>query len=108
MFSIAAGIAVRSESQGRHSMSGRAEAAWKVWRPYLWSAAGVVLATVVGVGLTSVVPLPNVSMVFLLAIVFSAARFGIWPAVFSSALSFLAYNFFFLEPFHTFSVALPH
>jgi two-component system sensor histidine kinase KdpD len=47
-------------------------------------------------------------MVFLLAIVFSAARFGIWPAVFSSGLSFLSYNFFFIEPFLTFSVSLPH
>jgi two-component system sensor histidine kinase KdpD len=47
-------------------------------------------------------------MVFLLAVLFSAARFGIWPALFSSGLSFLAYNFFFIEPLHTFSVTEPH
>jgi K+-sensing histidine kinase KdpD len=80
------------------------QAAW----PYLWSAAAVGLAGGVGLALTSVIRLPNVSMVFLLAVLFSAARFGIWPALFSSGLSFLAYNFFFIEPLHTFAVTEPH
>jgi two-component system sensor histidine kinase KdpD len=57
--------------------------------------------------MTAFVPLPNVSMVFLLAVVFAAARFGIWPALLASGLSFLAYNFFFIEPYYTLSVALP-
>lgn len=80
------------------------EVAW----PYLWSAAATAAAAGIGLGLTAVVRLPNVSMVFLLAVLFSAARFGIWPALFSSGLSFLAYNFFFIEPLHTFSVTEPH
>jgi two-component system sensor histidine kinase KdpD len=77
-------------------------------RPYLWSTAGVVLATLVGIGLTDLAPVPNVSMLYLLAVVFSAARFGIWPALLASGLSFLAYNFFFSEPRYTFSVTEPH
>src|SRR5215207_8567664 len=77
-------------------------------RPYLWSSAGVVLATLVGIDLTDLAPVPNVSMLYLLAVVFSAARFGIWPALLASGLSFLAYNFFFSEPRYTFSVAEPH
>jgi two-component system sensor histidine kinase KdpD len=68
----------------------------------------VVSAAAIGLALTSLVRLPNVSMVFLLAVLFSAARFGIWPALFSSGLSFLAYNFFFIKPLHTFSVTEPH
>src|SRR5215204_7559320 len=76
--------------------------------PFIWSAAAVALATVAGLVLTSLVRLPNVSMVFLLAVLFAAARFGLWPALFASGLSFLAYNFFFIEPLHTFSVAEPH
>jgi K+-sensing histidine kinase KdpD len=39
---------------------------------------------------------------------FSAARFGLWPALLASGLSFLSYNFFFIEPLHTFVVAEPH
>ncbi|HEX2725972.1 MAG TPA: DUF4118 domain-containing protein, partial [Beijerinckiaceae bacterium] len=76
-------------------------------RPCLVSALGVALATLAGLALTALGPLPNVSMVFLLAVVFAAARFGIWPALLASVLSFLAYNFFFIEPLHTFSVARP-
>src|SRR3954469_9992568 len=77
-------------------------------RPFIWSAAAVALATVAGLVLTSLVRLPNVSMVFLLAVLFAAARFGLWPALLASALSFLSYNFLFIEPLHTFSVAEPH
>ncbi len=58
--------------------------------------------------MTSVIPLPNVSMVYLLAVVFAAARFGIWPALAASGLSFMAYNFFFIEPFYTFTVTQLH
>ena len=76
--------------------------------PYFWSAVAVGLAALVGLALTSQIRLPNVSMIFLLAVLFSAARFGMGPALFSSLLSFLAYNFFFIEPLHTFSVTEPH
>src|SRR5215213_6182232 len=76
--------------------------------PFIWSAAAVALATIAGLLLTALVRLPNVSMVFLLAVLFAAARFGLWPALLASALSFLAYNFFFIEPLHSFSVAEPH
>src|SRR5215207_1943722 len=88
----------------RHTWS-----AFGLWlRPYLWSTAGVVLATLVGIGLTDLVPVPNVSMLYLLAVVFSAARFGIWPALLASALSFLVYDFIFVEPYYAFSINQPH
>ena len=47
-------------------------------------------------------------MVFLLAVLFTAMSFGIWPAIYASVLSFLAYNFFFIEPLYTFTVAEPY
>jgi K+-sensing histidine kinase KdpD len=79
------------------------------WAPrYAWTVGAVALATLAGLALTAVVPLPNVSMVFLFAVLFAAARFGLWLALLASVLSFLAYNFFFIEPVHTFSVAEPH
>ena len=62
----------------------------------------------VGRGLAAITPLPNLSMVFLMAVLFSAVSFGIWPAIYASVLSFLAYNFFFIEPLYTFTIAEPH
>lgn len=77
-------------------------------RGYPVAAAGVAVAALVGQGLATVVALPNVSMLFLLAVVVPAILFGVWPAIFASVLSFLAYNFFFTSPLHTFTVAQPH
>ena len=51
--------------------------------------------------------LPNLSMVFLLAVLACAATYGLWSAVVASFLSFLAFNFFFIEPIYTFTVAEP-
>src|SRR3954447_25008590 len=61
---------------------------------YVWTTAAVTFATATGLLLTHFAPLPNVSMVFLLAVLFAAAGFGLRPALFASVLSFLSYNFF--------------
>ena len=47
-------------------------------------------------------------MVFLLAVLLTAISFGIWPAIYASVLSFLAFNFFFIEPLYTFTIAEPY
>ena len=57
--------------------------------------------------LTRITAFPNLSMIFLMAVVFAAVTFGIWPAIYASVLSFLAYNFLFIEPLYTFTVAQP-
>jgi two-component system sensor histidine kinase KdpD len=73
-------------------------------------AAVMAVALALGVGsqLILFVDLPNVSMIFLAAVVLCALRYGTWSAVLASVLSFVGYNFFFIEPIHTFTVAKPH
>lgn len=68
---------------------------------------GVAMAVLAGHGLERMTRLPNLSMLFLLAVLISALRFGVWSGVSAAMLSFLAYNFFFIEPRHTFTVAEP-
>src|SRR5262249_32213054 len=87
------------------------------WRPvigpplalksFFWSTFFVAAAVIIGQLLLLVTPLPNLSMIFLLAVLLSAVMFGIWPAVYASVLSFLTYNFFFIAPLHTFTIAEP-
>jgi two-component system sensor histidine kinase KdpD len=74
----------------------------------LWAAITVAVAVVLGVAISALTPLPNLSMLFLMAVLFSGVTFGIWPAILASVLSFLAYNFFFIEPLYTFTIAEPH
>jgi len=75
---------------------------------YAAAVLGVALATLLGLFLTRFVTLPNVSMLYLLAVLLPALLYGVWPAILASALSFLAYNFFFIDPVQTFTVARPH
>ena len=46
-------------------------------------------------------------MMFLAAVLFSAVQYGLLPSLFASILSTLSYNYFFLDPVHTFTVADP-
>ena len=46
----------------------------------------------------------NVSMVYLLAVVFFALRYGFWPATISALLSFGLYNYLFIPPFYEFGL----
>lgn len=74
----------------------------------LVAAVAVACAVGVGRGLALFLRLPNVSMIFLAAVLFCAVWRGARAAIIASALSFLAYNFFFIEPLYTFTVAEPH
>jgi two-component system sensor histidine kinase KdpD len=76
-------------------------------RPYLYALAGVALAAGVSMVLWPWIGLPNTGLVFLTAIVGIAVRFGLWPSLFASVVSALCYNFFFTEPYYTFSISDP-
>lgn len=72
------------------------------------AAIAVAVAVLVGVGLEQVTRLPNLSMVFLLVVLLCGMRFGMVSAIAASVLSFLAYNFFFIDPRYTFTIAEPY
>jgi two-component system sensor histidine kinase KdpD len=77
------------------------------WIGYLAAAAGVVLVTLVIGGVLSWTRLANVSMLYLLIVLATATRFGSGPAVLASLLAFLAYDWFFVDPAQTLTVADP-
>ncbi len=49
----------------------------------------------------------NIGLVFLTAVFMSAITYGLWPALLAVVVSALAYNFFFLPPLYTFTIADP-
>ena len=49
----------------------------------------------------------NIALVFLTAVLVSAVAYGLWPSLFACLVSVLAYNFFFLPPLYTFTIADP-
>jgi len=75
--------------------------------PYAASAAMIAAAIGIGLGLQQILSVSSISLVFLTAILISAIRFGLFPSLFACALSVAAYNFFFLPPIYTFTIADP-
>lgn len=76
-------------------------------RPYIFALLAVGVAVGVSELLWPWIGFPNTDLVFLTVIVGIAVRFGLWPSLLASAASTLCYNFFFTEPFYTFSIVDP-
>lgn len=75
----------------------------------LFAAMGAVaLAVALGLYAMHWLKAPAISMFFLAAVLLCANRFGTGSALIAAILSFFAYNFFFIEPTYTFTVASPH
>ena len=74
---------------------------------YFASAGFVALALAIGALLQQFLAVSNVALVFLTAVLTSAAAYGLLPSLFACLLSLLAYNFFFLPPLYTFTIADP-
>jgi two-component system sensor histidine kinase KdpD len=71
------------------------------------AAASVAIVVVLGKALDLWLRLPNLSMIFLVAVIICAARFGVRAAILAAVLSFLAYDFFFVPPLYQFTIAEP-
>ncbi len=75
--------------------------------PVLGSMALVAAATGVGIGLRQVLNSSSIGMVYLTAVLVSATTYGLIPSLAACLAATLAYNFFFLEPLYSFTIADP-
>ena len=67
---------------------------------YIFSILLVVGATLMGVLARTALTLPDVVMIYILIIMYAAARFGHGPSIAATGLSVLAYYFIFSPPVH--------
>ncbi|HEY3078322.1 MAG TPA: DUF4118 domain-containing protein, partial [Chloroflexota bacterium] len=77
------------------------------WVDHLAALGAVALVTVFIAIVLARVHIANIAMLYLLAVFGAALLFGSGPAVVASVAAFLTFDFFFTEPFHTFTVADP-
>lgn len=77
------------------------------WPSYLLAAIGIAGITVVLIPLRGTVNSTTIGFGFLLGVLFVAIIRGSIPALFASVLAMLSFNFFFLPPFYTFTIADP-
>ncbi|MDQ3203156.1 MAG: DUF4118 domain-containing protein, partial [Pseudomonadota bacterium] len=71
---------------------------------YALALVATLLATALAWGVASVLPLPNISLVFLAAVLLVAVRSSLGPALACAAMSFLTYDFLFIPPNFSFSI----
>ena len=86
---------------------GNASARARAYRPrgYLVAIAACALLTTAAIPLEAVLDLVNIVMLFLLAVVGVALRYGRGPAALASVINVAAFDFFFVPPKLSFSVS---
>ncbi|MEP6694607.1 MAG: ATP-binding protein [Chloroflexota bacterium] len=76
-------------------------------RGYVAALAAVTLVTLAIGAIETRTHVANISMLYLMAVLGAATLLGRGPAITASFTSFLAFNWFFVEPIHTLSVGDP-
>lgn len=88
-------MAAPTVSRGKHAT---------VWFDYALALVATLLASALAWGVSAVLALPNISLVFLAAVLLVAVRSSLGPALACAALSFMAYDFLFIPPNFSFSI----
>ncbi len=73
--------------------------------PYVWTSLACVATALITTPLMPFFDLANIVMLFLLAVVLVAVRFGRGPAVFAAFVSVASFDFFFVPPRFSFAVS---
>jgi two-component system sensor histidine kinase KdpD len=74
---------------------------------YFYSFLLLIPVIALGFLLSRVVRIENFSIIFIISVVSSAFLFGTGPSVFVSMLSILSYDYFFVEPYYSFTIGKP-
>ena len=74
------------------------------WEPYAKALGLVALTTAVAAGMRSIFPVPDLEMLYVLAMMIAGVAFGRGPSIAAAAAAVAAYDFFFVPPALTFEV----
>lgn len=78
---------------------------WGSWQAQGFALLAVVMATLVAIPLEWIIANTNLVLIYVLAVVATALKHGWRPAITTSLLAFLSFNFFFTEPRYSFHVS---
>ena len=81
----------------------RTAGAWR-WHSYALAFTATLVASGCAWAVSRVLDLPNISLVFLAAVLLVAVRSSLGPALVSAVLSFVAYDFLFIPPKFSLSI----
>jgi Osmosensitive K+ channel histidine kinase len=78
---------------------------WMKWKSYIGITAIILFMTIVLHPLEAAFDMVNIALVFLLPVLLSASLWGFRPALYAAVLSVLAFDFYFIPPTLSFTVA---
>ncbi len=76
-------------------------------KAYLWSFLSLLVVVAAAVSLQGLLNQTTVALLLVVLVTAIATVWGRWPALVSALLAGLAFNFFFLEPYHSFIIRRP-
>lgn len=77
------------------------------WTGYVAGLAAVGLMSVLIGAVLHYQRIANISMLYLIVVLVTAVTFGRGPAILASVAAFLTFNYFFIQPTHTLTIADP-
>jgi two-component system, OmpR family, sensor histidine kinase KdpD len=80
---------------------------WRIWRGYLLGALGIALVTLFAAPNRTYLNAVTPALSYLVIVLACAMLGGLGPGIFASVVGFLTFNFFFLPPYHLFTVGAP-
>jgi two-component system sensor histidine kinase KdpD len=72
---------------------------------FINSLALIIMITIIGWLVKSIISPANLMMLYVLAVVAAAYRWGLRPAIFTAVIGVLAFDFVFIPPYYTFRVS---
>jgi two-component system sensor histidine kinase KdpD len=110
MLAVSKGLAVHVIPAGDAPARVRTTVAQSDWSLALYGLAAIALVGAT-TGLAKLVEpwigVGGIDLIYLLPVIVASGRLGLWPGIATGILSGLAYNFFFLPPIYTFTIAEP-
>lgn len=67
-------------------------------KDFAWAFIAILVPTVIGLIWVETLEARNLSLLFLVGILYAGIRHGMWPALFAALLAFFSYNFFIVAP----------
>jgi two-component system sensor histidine kinase KdpD len=80
---------------------------FRLERAYGWTMLMIAAVTAIGLGLSHILQVGSIALLYLVPVLVAASIFGRWPGIVAGLASSLAYNFFFLPPTYTLTVSNP-
>lgn len=99
---VVAGGALRAPTPGRTEVPADAFH----WQPIAIGVLGAALATLIAfpIDVFGLVPPTSLVVIYMVAVMFVGARYGLVPALLTGAVCFLAHNFFYTSPRYSFTI----